>query len=455
MFILMLVADFFFFLTFLVPSFSYFSSKANCNRDNCLHMAAPLTPRQFLESENRGVYTVIPVIDGLLLDLPFHLHRLINSFCILHTAEKYVFDIKSSTINLLEEMQRASLTCEKFGVLTVLMLGNQTENQVVFKAMFSNMPEEVYVPKSFDISEQSSVKVDVQFYERKFPGAKDSFWPIHRKEIEAHRYHDASETLLCRKTTEVIDSRKGLDDCSACSNEILTEGTISNLFVIDEDGILTTCPSGHSLVRIGYDRVNNLAFLNMNGSFKNKNSDGDKCDGYSSGSVIGDGLILSGSMARLIISLAREENIHIAHHAPKLSSIQRWRGAFLTSSTKPLVPISRIIFTSSGFNTTCKSSILEGTIGMDGSSILIEKEFDQSTWGLAVARLKLRLHNIFKDASNGIHHHTLFNEENNASKNECGGKQVNHRGDRQPLWWSALGSQFCVNELLYWSSKIE
>lgn len=126
--------------------------------------------------------------------------------------------------------------------------------------------------------------VDVGVYSRKIPQAKAATWPKLRMPLEERRNRDAAETILV--------SAEG----------ILLEGLTSN-FLAMRGSVLHVAPR---------DRV------------------------------------LCGSMSDLVLGVARSLGIETTEEAPAtITEMEQFDAAFLTSATKPIAPIRRVI-TSTG-----------------------------------------------------------------------------------------------------------
>jgi len=119
--------------------------------------------------------------------------------------------------------------------------------------------------------------------QREFPEAKMARWTQDRIPVEAKRNVGATETILCRNG----------DD-----GEVhLLEGLISNVYVWTRSHLLTA-PSGS---------------------------------------------VLTGSMSCLVDRLAPSLGVSVFRESPKLSDCNSWDAMFLTSATKPIVPVREIL----------------------------------------------------------------------------------------------------------------
>jgi hypothetical protein len=226
-------------------------------------------------------------MNSRLLDLPFHLQRLISGFDELAAQKLWQTDDIHSKYDLVQSSIRSTVRDLKdnTGILTVAMQSD-SGGKVFVDSFFFPMNATTFTADR----SPPNIIVDVQFYRRKRPLCKDISWPLERRILEANRPPQVTDTLLC--SPEII-----LEGSASYMNA-LTEGLISNLYVVENDYSLTTCPKPY---------------------------------------------VLQGSMANIISTVAKEKGIVINYQPPLLSEISSWRGAFLSSSCKPLHVISTIL----------------------------------------------------------------------------------------------------------------
>jgi branched-subunit amino acid aminotransferase/4-amino-4-deoxychorismate lyase len=238
-----------------------------------------MKPREFVVRNDLNlrncVYTVAPVMNGRIMDLPYHMKRLeynqrlkCDMASLLLPPLVYGLILKA----ILSVFRSSSGTRD--GLLTIC-LGQNNEN-LEWEA------DALLFPQSSDFlfhSANQKLVVDVQNYQRiGDPRIKACSWPQERKPLEAQRLSQAAETILCKQHQ---DKRNLLE---------LTEGLTSNLFVV-ENGALVTAP---------------------------------------------DDQALPGSMARLVVSYANQLNAPIERRCPTLNTVDSgphssWSAAFLTS----------------------------------------------------------------------------------------------------------------------------
>ena len=277
-----------------------------------------MNPRSFVIQKNLEwqscVYTVMPVVNNRLLDLPFHVQRLHDSYQLLRTTRnedtRMVSDkglstsIKSQLLNELGHLQHRLYEDERTrhdGLLT-MCCGTSSSSSVQestsskSKGTSSSPCCELalsFHPQDIDFmykSVASGIAVDLQRYERPTdPRIKISSWPTDRMQLEERRWKGATETLIYQQIDGTTDPTMHIH-----------EGLTSNVFVVQNNRLITT----------------------------------------------EDGAALSGSMARIVLALANALNIPIDRQCPTLSASfptkMSWTSAFITSASRPMVPIHTI-----------------------------------------------------------------------------------------------------------------
>lgn len=126
----------------------------------------------------------------------------------------------------------------------------------------------------------SAVTCDVAGAPRNAAAAKDSQWVRDRAALEALKSRDANELLLCDAATGDI-----------------YEGLTSNFFAVDARGAIETAP---------------------------------------------DGDVLAGTMRALALGRCAEIGISVRHRHPNVAEAATWRGAFITSTSRGVMPVGRI-----------------------------------------------------------------------------------------------------------------
>lgn len=286
-----------------------------------------MKPRDFVISRDCAfkncVYTVIPVINDRILDLPFHLQRLEQSFPYIGTKERYeIRDLVADSC--LKQFQNDDISN---GLLTICLglkgLTDETEisdnknsdrknksrryqdkiSRINDSDMFES--DSLLYPMSADFLSLNLSKliVDIKEYTRRNPKMKASSWPLERVPLEI-RGTPAIETIMYRKSKR-LDTVLGSNDSSTDKSSIdrseiyFTEGLTSNFFVCQNDHLITAPEE----------------------------------------------VTLTGSMARLVAATAESLGIKIERKMPEFSFSEpsSWNGAFITSATKPIRVIERVL----------------------------------------------------------------------------------------------------------------
>ena len=254
-----------------------------------------LLPKEFVSSFGaqhlHGVYTVVPTFlkreKCMLLDLEFHQERLVQSLESLLSLSghslKYSLDGIVTIIN--DSIKQDYHTGDAYGITTIC-LGVDNSNSLIVKNMFSSNErcnyQSMYSLSGGD-SIESSFIVNTCVYDRILPTVKSCSWPIDRIPLESARSKDHSETIMC----------------SAAQNELLLkEGLVSNLFFFHENKLLASANP-----------------------------------------------ILPGSMAKLVIQTAEKAGFTVEYTELSSTLLQSnyVQGVFLTSATKPIQRVTRIV----------------------------------------------------------------------------------------------------------------
>ena len=175
-----------------------------------------MKPREFVVRSNAElrncVYTVIPVIDRRLLDLPYHIHRLKQSFSLLldsddslHTLSlEKIFSVDNARYSADDLITRSCLrssksTSAKDGLLTICigLKDTQSDSDSPDKTSLEVNSFLYEMPNTFLSISPENLTVDLQEYRRVTdPRIKDAGWPKERSKLENSRYHGASETII-------------------------------------------------------------------------------------------------------------------------------------------------------------------------------------------------------------------------------------------------------------------
>lgn len=266
-----------------------------------------MNPRQFvteLSLDRSGGYTLLPILKGYCLDLPFHIKRLSDSYQQLTQDNSITY--KSITHHLLNELSTLKFETTSNGFLTIAIVKpNHVQNSFYngcssptshheIKCLFSqNMKSDL-----IDFASQSSSQlppaaritiVETFPYIRTNPRCKDIQWPSQRKFIEASK--------ILSQSTEIL-----LKD----EQDRYLEGLTSNFFAMDSKSKIV----------------------------------------YASSSTSSD--VLSGSMARLFLHFCKniafgQYGVRIEDRIPLTNDVlSTCDAAFLTSGTKPISAIAEL-----------------------------------------------------------------------------------------------------------------
>eukprot|EP01038_Epipyxis_sp_PR26KG_P009197 gene9197-12405_t len=237
-----------------------------------------------------GVYSVLPVTRKGILDLPFHISRLADSW---NQINGYRIE-QTAVVNMDEIVEKVKIIKNK---------NDESNGAVALCFGKYEKANEQFTYKYFDLSQPSYLNiipkkqhfiVDFQMHKRLYPTAKYTSWLIERKPLEMNTHFLSSETIIYHDTYETKNENNSLFSDSM----IITEGLKTNIFFIDNNNNIITSPSS---------------------------------------------LILSGSMAKIVKAICQLNNINIIEKEIQLSLFDQWKGAFLTSSTKGIQMIDELI----------------------------------------------------------------------------------------------------------------
>jgi branched-subunit amino acid aminotransferase/4-amino-4-deoxychorismate lyase len=151
-----------------------------------------------------GCYTVIPIIKGKLLDLPYHYKRIKEPFDITNKSESYQL-----TCRFIDMIQNFNLKDDQNGH-AVITLCSQLDKSYSFDMNYFSM--------NFDsfYSYASISLVETYPFQRQQPYWKNIKWPLERQHIENQRKLSSEEIILISK----LDGG-------------LLEGLTTNIFVVN------------------------------------------------------------------------------------------------------------------------------------------------------------------------------------------------------------------------------
>ena len=225
-----------------------------------------------------AVYEVVAIIDSKLLDADAHLYRLKNSLSALR------INYAINDAKLIEEIKR-------------LVEINEITEGLVYIQISRGV-----APRSFEYPKAASPTV-VMFTTTKNivddPVATNGIRIITLEDIRWHRRNLKTVGLLaaCMCKQEALDA--GVDDAWLVESEnIVTEGTSSNAFILNEDNVLVTR-------QLGYE-------------------------------------ILPGITRRAVLELAKEQDIRVDERPFSVEEIYSAKEAFITSATSLVTPVIEV-----------------------------------------------------------------------------------------------------------------
>jgi len=124
-----------------------------------------------------------------------------------------------------------------------------------------------------------SVAIEIRNAHRENPNVKDTDWVKARKSLEEKKSADVNEVVMM--------TAKGI-----------TEGTQSNCFVINSNGVVITAP---------------------------------------------DDQILPGTIRNIVLSICQKAGTPLELKLPQISDISHWKSVFLTSSSRLILPVEKVI----------------------------------------------------------------------------------------------------------------
>lgn len=292
----------------------------------------------------RGCYTTVRTVNrDSILEFDFHLNRLATSLC-------SIFHLNASDVpaSFLKEVLLPSLQLA-IGKLNEVILrknsplknqGNSVVSNSPLQSSFSNLIEiklsilitslpDNWNDESFrqltepisDVSDHSIIgekfykdntftivvhatemsgwpiselaTVEVQLACRSFPTVKDSDWVRKRKMLEKIHSFEVNEILLQDEHGNIL------------------EGSSSNFFVVTKSCELSASSNQFS----------NLELLR----------------------TAPDTLILPGTIRKIVLDICELEHVPVSFQPPNVNEIHLWKGAFITSTSRLLLPIKLII----------------------------------------------------------------------------------------------------------------
>jgi hypothetical protein len=201
-----------------------------------------MKPRDFVIANNirfsNCVYTVIPVIDGQLLDLPYHLQRLRHSLCAADPDPDCLDSLFFNDFiadSCLKSMASYRWNDAADGLLTICV-GSKSDNgdDSYHKIEKDRCGADSYLygmQKSYLFESRSDLRIDLQEDMRvRDLTIKSASWPIERLHMEAKRPQGVAETVMYKSEPRSIGSKDALSQVLGKPyTKTLTEGQIGPL----------------------------------------------------------------------------------------------------------------------------------------------------------------------------------------------------------------------------------
>ena len=201
-----------------------------------------MKPRAFVVDRNAVfnscVYTVIPVIDNRLLDLPYHIRRVKQSFLLLNGNDE---NFKFCDDLIAESCLKAITSNDSSDGLLTICIGlkklldkNDSHDSISMGA--DSLYYEMH--STFLSDSPRTLIVDLQQHTRGTdPRIKASSWPTERSKLENNRLQQAGETIMFSVPQSIVSTsidlgeehnRSGL--FSGDDKLLLTEGELQQDF---------------------------------------------------------------------------------------------------------------------------------------------------------------------------------------------------------------------------------
>ncbi|KAG0205921.1 hypothetical protein BGX28_002563 [Mortierella sp. GBA30] len=242
-----------------------------------------------------GAYTAMRTFDRVgIMDFSGHVARLAGSLSQIHFPESEQDDIEEAAVvktGLAPFRNPERLKVELTDLVRAGMKAYYKQSKELHEAKItvlctwdtkSNEPILIAQIEPLRIPIERRCKVKVHGSPRHHATAKDSQWVRDRSALEADLAKDMNEALL-------------LDDVT----QDLYEGLSSNLFVLDH--------ARQTIVTAPLDSV------------------------------------LKGTILKVVLTVCEQQNIPIEFNFPNLKKLDEWEGAFITSTSRLVLPIETIV----------------------------------------------------------------------------------------------------------------
>jgi len=258
-----------------------------------LQLPCTCSSTEFLAAAPRGSYTSARTVGrNAVLEFDFHVKRLVDSAVEIFSMGD-ALSVNNFRPIFLQSVRSALQT-----FASTYSTGRSSELKI--SSLLTNVDYDQFPPPAESTptvvtltelvlfthvcqlpSISANVIVQVRTAHRNNPNVKDTEWVQIRKALENQLAMDENEILL------------------QTDDEKITEGTQSNLFVVDAEGTVVTAPSE---------------------------------------------AVLEGTIRKIVVELCALHNIPLKFELPDLKQVSTWQGAFLTSTSRIVLPISCLRF---------------------------------------------------------------------------------------------------------------
>lgn len=226
-----------------------------------------------------GIYEVVGVHDGLLLDEEGHLKRMQRSLTELQIEEPVTLAVMRLIIREIKKRNKL-----KFGLVYIQITRGVAPRLHTF-------PEPTVLPSLVVMAQPKAVATDAV--------VKKGIGVITHPEIRWARCDIKSVSLLGNILVKQKAQEQGCKEAWFVDDKgFITEGTASNAWIINKEGVLQTCPKGDE--------------------------------------------ILGGITREAIIRIAQEMGLKVLEKSFTLKDAEEAREAFVTSATNYVMPVTTI-----------------------------------------------------------------------------------------------------------------
>jgi len=250
---------------------------------------------EFLHSCTLGTYTSMRTVNHhSILELDLHVHRLISSckeikaLHPIHISDKEMKDVILLALgNSMKKFQEIFGTIDK--ELKILAVLSTTDHDPTLMEDFAKRP--IRVSGSLDY--QYSLLMHISPI-KDFP----SELSVEVHELQREVQNPQVKSLDWIKTCNSFEAKlQKVDEILFPIEGGIREGLSSNFFAIGNDGNIYTAP---------------------------------------------DELVLNGSIRQLVLDVCQQNNLNVIFQCPNPKEISNWKGAFITSNSRVILPVKSI-----------------------------------------------------------------------------------------------------------------